>query len=229
MLGKGAGPPGLPALTRAVSEAVLAGTLDPVDDECRRLVILVRERCPGLVPTAPLTAGQVGPEIPLDAKAGAVLYRLVAREVAGLPTEQSSQDATVVWAQGDDELAVLVDRVSVTTAQGAVAVDVPVRCDQVGETSVRVRFALGSDARPAGVVAATDQRPFGPPAVVDVWGEAATVFAWQIVLGTAARIADATGRDVDGAGLIPVALRATDAGIAVLTMARHPFDRRASA
>jgi hypothetical protein len=49
------------------------------------------------------------------------------------------------------------------------------------------------------------------------------------VLGTAARIADATGRDVDGAGLIPVALRATDAGIAVLTMARHPFDRRASA
>jgi hypothetical protein len=161
MLGKGAGPPGLPALTRAVSEAVLAGTLDPVDDECRRLVILVRERCPGLVPTAPLTAGQVGPEIPLDAKAGAVLYRLVAREVAGLPTEQSSQDATVVWAQGDDELAVLVDRVSVTTAQGAVAVDVPVRCDQVGETSVRVRFALGSDARPAAVRAACGGRRVG--------------------------------------------------------------------
>ena len=90
----------------------------------------------------------------------------------------------------------------------------------------RVRFAVGSDALPAGLLASTDQRPFGPPEIVDVWGEALIAFAWQMVLTTMTKLADAAGRDVDGAGLIPASLRATDAGIAVLTMARHSFDRR---
>src|SRR5262249_29401648 len=100
-----------------------------------------------------------------------------------------------------------------------------VRCDQVGQATVRVRFALGSDDLPAGLVCTTDQRPFGPAPVVDVWGEALTAFAWQIVLTTAAKLADATGRDVDGAGLIPIGLRGGEPGIGVLTRARHSFDR----
>jgi len=217
----------LPALTRALSDVVAAAApVDPGTEECRKLLVLLRERCPGLVPTAPLAPGQVGPEIPLDQQAGTALYRLVARQVSGLPPAQPGEVGIVVWTQGDDELAVLVDQVGVTTAPGALAMDVPVRCDQVGQVSVRVRFALGSDALPAGLVCTTDERPFGPPAVVDVWGEALTAFAWQIVLATAAKLADATGRDVDGAGLIPVGLRAGEAGIAVLTMARHSFDRK---
>jgi hypothetical protein len=217
----------LPALTRAVSDAVTAATAtaDPAGAECQKLLILLRERCPGLVPTAPLPPGQVGPEIPLEQEAGTAMVRLVARQISGLPPAQPGEQEIVVWTHGNDELAVLADQVSVTTAPGALAVDVPVLCDQAGQVTVRVRFALGSDDRPAGLVCTTDERPFGPAAVVDVWGEALTAFAWQIVLTTAAKLADATGRDVDGAGLIPVGLRAGETGIAVLTMARHSFDR----
>ncbi len=216
-------PSELPPLAGAIS--VAAGDRDPVSEECRRLLELLRARCPGLLSDRPFPAGEVGPEIPLDQERGSGVYRLVARQLAWL-SDARPGDGTVVWARGDDELAVEVDRVSVTTAEGAVAVDIPVRCDEVGEATVRVRFALGSDARPAGLLATTDERPFGPPEIVDVWGEALTAFAWQIVLTTAAKLADATGRDADGAGLIPAALRATDGGIAVLTMARHSLDRR---
>ena len=220
---------GVPALAGVVSEAAAAAHSDPVSAECQELLAALRARCPDLVPDRRLLAGQIGPEVPLDGETGASVYRLVARQVAGLPTERLDDPGVVVWAQGDDELAVLVDDVRVTTAEGAIAVDIPVRCDEVGQTTARVRFAVGSDARPAGVMASTDERPFGPHEVVDVWGEALTAFAWQMVPTTATKLADATGRDVDGAGLIPGALRATPDGIAVLTMARHGFDRRTDA
>jgi hypothetical protein len=211
------------------SEAVAAARRDPVSAECRKLFDELRARCPDLFPDGRLAAGQVGPEVPIDRETGASVYRLVARQVAGLPTERFEVPGIVVWARGNDELVILVDDVRVTTAEGAMAVDVPVRCDEVGQATVRVRFAVGSDARPAGVMAATDERPFGPHEIIDVWGEALTAFAWQIVLTTATKLADATERDADGAGLIPAALRATQSGIAVLTMARHGFDRRTGA
>jgi hypothetical protein len=216
----------LPQLTRALADALAPQPADPAGDECRRLLIELRERCPGLLPPAPLPSGQAGPEIPLAKETGAALYRLVARQLSGLGPQSAGQAGVVVWTQGDDELAVLVDEVSVTTAQGAVAVDIPVRCDQAGAATVTVRFATGSDARPAGFVASTDARPLGPAAVVDVWGEALTAFAWHLVLTTSTKLADASGRDADGAGLIPVGVRADDAGLVVLTMARHTFDRK---
>ena len=218
----------VPRLNAAVADAISTGAADQASEECKRLLTILRQRCPGLIPADPLTAGQVGPEIPLDREAGAGVYRLVARQLVGLSTERTDLPGIVVWAKGDDELAVLVDQVSVETAPGALGVAIPVRCDEVRETTVRVRFALGSDDRPAGLVAATDARPFGPPEVIDVWGDELTAFAWEIVLTTAAKLADATGRDVDGLGLIPVALRTNETGIAVLTMARHSFDREAS-
>jgi hypothetical protein len=216
----------LPAFTRELGTVVGAAREDALTAECKRLLEVLRARCPGLLPDERLPPGKVGPEIPLAREAGASMYRLVARQVAGLSTERAGDAGAVVWVQGDNELLVLVDRIAVAAVEGAMAVDIPVRCDEVGQATVRVRFALGSDARPAGLIAATDDRPFGPPEVIDVWGEALTAFAWQIVLTTTTRLADASGRDADGAGLIPVALRAVDGGIAVQTMARHGFDRR---
>jgi len=215
----------LPELTRALTETV-GSSGDRVDQECKRLLALLRERCPGLLPAQPLPAGQVGPGIPLPPDAAPTLFRLVARQILTLPVQSGAAGAVVVWTQGDDELAVLVDEIGVQTADGAAAVAIPVRCDEVGQTIVRVRFAIGSGERPAGLLATSDDRPFGPPEVVDIWGEALTAFAWQILLTVATRLASATGRDVDGAGLVPAALHANESGFAVTTMARHAFDRR---
>jgi hypothetical protein len=58
-----------------------------------------------------------------------------------------------------------------------------------------------------------------------LWGEALTALAWQALLGVSSALAAESGRDVDGAGLIPVALTATKDGLQILTMARHAFDR----
>jgi hypothetical protein len=215
----------LPPIARALAEAVVGGEPDAASEECRRLLAEVRARCPDLVPGRPLQPAEVGPEIPLDKAAGASLFPLVARQIVGLPTDKPDDPGVVVLTQGADELAVEVAKITVITAPGAIGITLPVHCDQSGEATVQVRFALGSDARPAGLIASTDERPFGPAAVVDAWGEALTALAWQLLLTTATKLADATGRDVDGAGLIPAAVRATDAGIAVLTMARHTFDR----
>jgi hypothetical protein len=212
-------------LARALLEVSAPARTDPIDEESKRLLASLQERRPDLLPSRPLDPGEAGPEISLAGPAGVNLYRLVAQRVVGLPPVTVETPQEVVWTQGDDELVVTVGAVTVTTAAGAVAVDIPVRCDQVGSVSVRVRFALGSNERPAGLIAATDQRPFGPPEIVDVWGEALTAFAWQLVLTTATHVADATGRDADGSGLIPVALRSTEAGLVVQTMARHAFDR----
>jgi hypothetical protein len=219
---------GVPSLTRLLGSLAAA---DPISAECQKLLATVKDRCPGVLSPDPLPAGELGPEIPLPPDKAEELYRLVARRVTGLPDPPSDPASPpvpgiIVWTQGDNELAVVVDKISLRPADGVVAVDIPVRCDEVGDATVRVRFAVGSKDRPAGMLATTDERPFGPPLVIDVWGEALTAFAWQTLLQTMTRLADATGRDVDGAGLVPVALAAAPDGLALLTMARHTFDRR---
>jgi hypothetical protein len=217
----------VPPITKALAQAVAvpSGSAGAADAECRKLLASLRARCPGLLPAQQLTPGQVGPEIPLETRAGVNLLVLVARELVGLATDKQDAPSMVVLTKGADELAIDLAKISVTTAPGAIGIALPVRCDQTGEALVRVRFALGSDARPAGMLASTDERPFGPPAIVDAWGEALTAFAWQMLLTVTTKLAGAAGQDADGAGLIPAAIKATDTGLAVLTMARHPFDR----
>lgn len=195
------------------------------DLECERLLALLKRRCPDLFPAEdkPLPPGTVGPEIPVGPDQATSLFRTVGRLLAGLPTDDPG---VVVWTQGQDELAVLVAQIDVQMADGAVAIVIPVRCDQTRDTKVFVRFAVGSENRPAGMLASTDERPFGPPEVVDVWGDALVSYAWQIITGVSVRLADATGRDEDGAGLIPIGLAAAPNGLSIATMARHVFDRK---
>lgn len=200
-----------------------------VDEVCRRLLALIKKRCPDLFPCGetdePLPAGKLGPELPLNPDEAVRAYRLVGRLVAGLPATDSDDPGVVVWSLGGDELAVFVARIDVETQDGAIGVVIPVTCDQTGEQKVVVRFAVGSAKRPAGMLAATDHRPFGPPEIVDVWGDALVSFAWQIVTGVSARLAGTVNRDEDGLGLIPVGLAASSDGLSIATMARHQFDR----
>ena len=199
------------------------------DAECQRLLEVLRKRCPGVFPPGqadkPLPPGTLGPELPLSGDEAVQAYRLVGRLVAGLPPVNRDDPGVVVWTLGEDELAVFVAQIDVQTEDGAIGVVLPVACDQTGQAKVVVRFAVGSEKRPAGMLASTDERPFGPPAIVDVWGDALVSFAWQIVTGVSARMANATNRDEDGLGLIPVGLAAGSKGLSIATMARHTFDR----
>jgi len=75
------------------------------------------------------------------------------------------------------------------------------------------------------MICTTEERPRGPAAIVDAWGDALIAFAWRLLLTVAARVAAQSGTDLDRAGLIPAAIRATKDGVVLLPMARHTFDR----
>jgi hypothetical protein len=75
------------------------------------------------------------------------------------------------------------------------------------------------------MLVATEERPRGPAVIVDAWGDALVAFAWDVLLTVATAVADASGSDKDGAGLIPAALTASPEGLRILTMSRHGFDR----
>lgn len=198
---------------RARTMAAAAG---PPSEQCKRLLAELRKTCPGLVPPDPLGAGQVGPEIPLDPKTAQTLVQAALKPVRA---------DTILLQDGDNELLVEVSGVALNFGDGTVVVSIPVRCDQVRRAVIQVPFALGSSKRRAGLIAATEAAPRGPAVVVQLWGEALTALAWQALLGVSSALAAESGRDVDGAGLIPVALTATKDGLQILTMARHAFDR----
>jgi len=207
--------------------ARLAADRDAVSDECQRLLKQVAARCPGLLPPRPLDPGGVGPEIPLNPDELQKLVTVAVPKAAGLPPGSAAD--SVVWTLAGNELLVLLAKVTVKlVGDGIALVLIPVHCDQVQEATVTVPIALGDDKRPAGLLAATEDRPRGPAAVVDVWGDALTALAWQVLLAAATGVAAGAGTDVDGAPLIPAGLTASADGLRILTMARHPFDRTPS-
>ena len=190
------------------------------DDACKKLFEQLRKRCPHLLPKAPLAAGAVGEEIALDARSAGLLLVAAARRASGGAER-------VIWQSGPNALEVLAGRVGLQTADGRALVTIPVRCDQTGEAKITVAFAVGSTKRPAGMIAVVSGCPAGPPAIVNLWGEALTAFAWGALMDFAQDVAAESGQDQDRAGLIPGALFATPDGLSLLPMARHSFDRRA--
>lgn len=210
-----------PGMRRSVRE--LLGARDDLGAECARLLEVVRQRCPGLLPADPLPAGTVGPEVDLNPDELQKLVTVAAASAAGVPA--GSRSDTVVWSLGGSELLVIVAKVQVRIDRGIVVVVIPVSCDQIPGTAIEVGFAVGDDSRPAGMLAVTEDRPRGPCGVVDIWGDALTGFAWQVMLSVTTSLANATGEDLDRAPLVPVAITASPNGLRVLTMARHAFDR----
>jgi hypothetical protein len=193
---------------------------------CRKLLEALRRECPEIVPPPPLPPGGVADPVTVEAGLVQRLAAVAALGAAGIDGPDGQPTAPgVVWVDGDRELFVLVTEVQVALAPGVVAVTIPVQCDQTGPTRVHVSFAVGSPERPLGMVAATEERPRGPRAVVDVWGDALVAFAWQVVLDVAAGTAAHAGQDTLGAFLLPAAVATTAEGLTVLPQARHGFDQ----
>ena len=177
----------------------------------------MRKRCPGLIRGDPLPPGTVGPEVPVDL--GAV------RRLAAVAAVDNGE-GTIVWVSGDNELVVLAAKVDMRLASGLVVVRIPVECEQIpAAVMIEVAFATGDEKRPAGMVLATESRPRGPAAVVDVWRDALVAYALQVVVRVTNGVAGAAGVDTDGAPLVSAGLVATTDGVRVKTLARHAFDR----
>jgi len=194
--------------------------------DSRLLVSGLRLIDPKLFKPEPLPAGTTSSEATLAAKDLPGLVRSAALAISGFADDAADRAPSVLWRNGASELLVLPGGVQTQLADGIVALSVPVRCDQSGDAFVHMSFFVGAPDRPAGLVAATEPRPRGPAAVVDVWGERLVAFGWRIVVELATHIAAESGRDEDGAPLLPVAITATSRGLTGLPIARHAMDRK---
>ncbi|MEO6525021.1 MAG: hypothetical protein ABIP93_00185 [Gemmatimonadaceae bacterium] len=168
-----------------------------------------------------MAEGAISPPVFVEDKQVTEFVRVAARRAAGMfrPTKRTE----VVWVDGESELAVNLVELQVKLSDGLIQVQIPVRCDQTGNATIEVFFAVGSAKEPSGLYASTLRRPNGPPLIVGAWGEALVAFAWQCVLGMVTGIAGATGSDARGNILVPVELVASQRGLQIVPMARHRF------
>ena len=222
-------PPGAPSGRRPVLTADLlrrhadvTAVRPPLDDACKRLLAEVRKRCPHLLPAEPVPHGTPTDPITLDREAAVRVLRLGLAVAAGLHPD-GDHGGTVLWRKGDLQLLVRVSAVEARFREGMVDVAIPVACDEEQGTVV-VTFAVGGPQRVAGLLAATEDRPRGPATVVALWADELIALAWHGLLEGVTGLAGATGRDVDGAALIPAALSVSPDAFVVLPMARHAFD-----
>ena len=197
-----------------------------VSAECARLLDLIRTQCPGVLPAAPLPAGTVAAAIDVNVDQVTKLFAVAASNAAGIdPFSTAPAPPAVKWQEDDHELLIYPAKVRASFANGVIAVSIPVSCDQTGDTVVYVSFVVGNAQQPAGLIATTNIRPTGPAVIIDAWSNPLVAFAWHVVLEVVTNIAGAAGRDVDGSHLVPIALSASPAGLSIVPMARHPFDR----
>ncbi len=136
-----------------------------------------------------------------------------------------NQPPSVLWDDGASRLLVHLSDADVRTGPAFVDVSVAVECDQTGRDRVTCTFVTTPPERPSGFVWATESRPRGPAAVVEVWGEALVALCWQALVEVAARAAAALGTDAVGQALVPSTVVATPQGLVLIPMAAHSFVR----
>ncbi|MGL6109592.1 MAG: hypothetical protein ACRC2B_05770 [Rubrivivax sp.] len=172
----------------------------------------------------PLLAGMAGEAVPLTLNRVQSLLQRAAADAAGL-VDARAAEAGVLWQSAAGELLVRPAQLRLQMRDGLLGISLPIFCDQTGAAEVHITFAVGSPQRAAGLLATTEERPRGPAAVVDGWGDALVGLAWQAVLTLLEGLAAESGRDPDGTPLLPVALTVGANGLVVQVAARHAFDR----
>lgn len=204
----------------------------PLSRGCREALAYLRKHCPELVPER-LSPGEEAEPVPLERKQFGELVVAAAAEHAwraiGFVGDEKDAPRVVVWRDGTDALAVLLDTVKVETETGVVTVSVEVACDELparGDHRARVwvDLVVGTPERPTGLMVAASP-PRGPEIVTERWADALTAFAWQAMIDVSAAMGAVLGHDDDGTALAPGQWSATRAGLSLGVQARHPFDR----
>ena len=174
-------------------------------------------------PPKPLPPG--GAAAPVTVPAAAVEQLTIAALGARYAAIGQRPPAQVIWQDADGEVLVHLDQTKVVMFPGLILVALTLEADETGKGQLVVPFAVGSPASPAGLLAATEQRPRGPDQLVDRWGESAIAAGWLALLDLAHGLALQRGVDTDGSRLIPGAIVCDGATLTVVPQARHQRDR----
>lgn len=110
----------------------------------------------------------------------------------------------VIWVENGHELLVHLDSLVARVRPGLVLVSLDMEADQAGRTTVVVPFAVTESEDDEGsLVAVTEERPRGDPAVVAHWGTTIQEAVWATLLGIAGTAAEQRGH-------LPTAIAAAD-------------------
>ena len=135
--------------------------------------------------------------------------------------ELSTAGNAVVWVDPEGaEVVVLPGEARVAVLAGAVAVGIPVRCDDAPPGDLTAVLQV-EDPRLTVPVVLAEQRPLGDAALAARWGEAVTAAALAAFLTALHRVCAAAGADPAGNPLVPAAVWVRDGTVAVRP--RAPF------
>ncbi len=224
----------LPHCRHSVRTPPILDDNTPLDERCMEAIAYLRKHCPDVLPDR-LGPGEVASSLPVNAKRAGMLVATAVRQIAARAAGFNVSGgvdlpSAVVWARGTDSLLVLLDSVTVVTAEGLVTVSVEVACDELAgrrgtsKQKIAIDIVVGTEARPTGLLVAAPV-PRGDPLIVDCWANELTALAWRAMLDTAASLTAAAGRDVDGTGLIPTSWSASKSGLSIAPQARFDADR----
>lgn len=196
----------------------------------RRAARVASSRTTAAVPSA---SGSALPAAPEAASAPAAsrmdeseLAAELRRRLAGSPldtvTDAGSLEAPldrVIWVENGHELLVHLGSLVARVRPGLVLVSLDVEADQAGRTTVVVPFAVseGTEGDEGSLVAVTEERPRGDPAVVAHWGTTIQEALWAALLGVVSGAAAQLGH-------LPTAITAADG-----VLHRHSAPVRVSA
>ncbi|MEJ2631493.1 MAG: hypothetical protein P8011_01170 [Acidihalobacter sp.] len=205
----------LTTLVSAITSRSDLPTVDTLDFVTTAVMKSIREHLPETLPLHPLPIGDKGVDLPVASSALTRLLRLAA-------VARSDAQNSVVWDDGVNQIIVHVDRIKAAVTKGQIRIDIPVVADRL-KAVMQVPFAVGSEDRLAGLVAATVLRPAGNAVVAHVWGDALIALAYGALMDAVVSMAGASGRDVENERLVPRALIAQRGQLTIESQARFRF------
>jgi hypothetical protein len=165
-----------------------------------------------------LRPGTPGPIVPVSARELSVLVR---RAVG-------SGRRRAVWTHLGNEAAVRLDGARASVADGIVLVGLTLDTLETGPQELTTVFAVGSRAKPAGLLAVAEDRPRGHGDLAATFAEPVIATAWRALLTVVREIAASVGRDALGDPLVPVAIAALPDSLHVHTIADHRIGGKAA-
>ena len=163
--------------------------------------------------------GTPGPIVPVSARELSVLVR---RAVGG-------GRRRAVWTHLGNEASVRLDGARASVADGIVLVGLTLATLETGPQELTTVFAVGSRAKPAGLLAVAEDRPRGHGDLAATFAEPVIATAWRALLTVVRDVAASAGRDALGDPLVPVALAARPGVLDIHTIADHRLGGKAAA
>ena len=190
-------------IVRAVDDAIARPVLgkDQLLFVADNVIGAIRKTVPDALPSRPIATGLQGADLPLAPKALAGLVRIAAARRPDGPSGGARDDGAILWDDGSSQILIQGGKLRTEIGDGIVRIVIPVETD-AGATEMTVPFAVGSEKRVTGLIAAAPDRPAGDPLIAEIWGDSLIAFAYGALLDVADSLAGASGRDTDNDRLV---------------------------